>query len=110
MLKFHKDILKEFEPVGRRAKVILFGSVARGDYRLDSDIDLAIITDEEDLKKASSSIANEILVKYGKVVSLKFIKKEDFVKRKWDPFIEEVLKGKIVYYGAPEDLSHSCLS
>jgi len=99
MLKFHRDILKEFEPMGRRAKVILFGSVARGDYRLDSDIDLAIITDEEDLKKVSSSIADKVLVKYGKVVSLKFIKKEDFAKRKWDPFIEEVHRGRVIYHG-----------
>jgi len=99
MLKFHRDILKEFEPVGRRAKVILFGSVARGDYRLDSDIDLAIITDEEDLKKVSSSIADEILVKYGKVVSLKFVREEDFTKRNNDPFIEEIKKGKMIYHG-----------
>jgi len=99
MLKFHKDILKEFEPIGKRAKVILFGSLARGDYRLDSDIDLAIITDEEDLKKVSSSIADRILVKYGKVVSLKFIKEADFAKRKDDPFIEEVKKGRTIYHG-----------
>jgi len=99
MLKFHRDILKEFEPVGRRAKVILFGSLVRGDYRLDSDIDLAIITDQEDLKKISSSIADEILVKYGKVVSLKFIKEADFAKRKNEPFIEEVKKGRVIYHG-----------
>jgi len=99
MLKFHRDILKEFEPIGRRAKVILFGSVARGDYRLDSDIDLAIITDEEDLKKASSSIADRILVKYGKVVSLKFIKEEDFAKGKKDSFIEKVRNGRVIYRG-----------
>ena len=99
MLKFHRDILKEFEPIGKRAKVILFGSVARGDYRLDSDIDLAIITDEEDLKKASSSIADRILVKYGKVVSLKFIKEEDFAKGKKDSFIEKVRNGRVIYRG-----------
>jgi len=47
MLKFHLEILKEFEPVGKRAKIILFSSLARGNYRLDSDIDLAIITREK---------------------------------------------------------------
>jgi len=99
MLKFHKDILKEFEPVGRRAKVILFGSLVRGDYRLDSDIDLAIITDDEELMKVSSSIADGILVKYGKVVSLRFIREEDFVGRKMDPFIEEVRRGRMIYHG-----------
>jgi predicted nucleotidyltransferase len=61
MLKFHKDILKEFKPVGKQAKIILFGSVAKGNYRLDSDIDLAIITKNENLKKLALSIANKIL-------------------------------------------------
>lgn len=61
MLKFDRDILEELEPVGRRAKVMLFGSVARDDYGLDSGIGLAIVTNEEDLKKTSSPIADEIL-------------------------------------------------
>ena len=99
MLKFHREILKEFEPIGKRAKVILFGSVARGDYRLDSDIDLAIITDEEDLKKISSSIADRILMKYGRVVSLKFIREEDFAKGRKDSFIEKVRNGRVIYRG-----------
>jgi len=34
--------LEEFLPL--KAKIILFGSVARGDYRCDSDIDIAIIS------------------------------------------------------------------
>lgn len=99
MLKFHRNILKEFELVGKRAKVILFGSLVRGNYRLDSDIDLAIITDDKSLMKISSSIADRILVKYGKAVSLKFIKEEDFAKREKDPFIEEIRKGKVIYNG-----------
>lgn len=99
MLKFHKDILKEFESIGKHAKVIIFGSLVKGDYRLDSDIDLAIITDDRELMRMSSSIADKILVKYGKVVSLKFIGKEDFARNNKNPLIEEVRKGKIIYHG-----------
>jgi len=98
LLKFHRDILKEFEPIGNHSKVILFGSLAKAKYRLDSDIDLAIITEDENLMKASSSIADRILVKYGKVVSLKFIGKEDFAKNK-NPLIEEIRRGKVIYHG-----------
>ena len=36
MSKFHKEILKQFKPVGKHAKIILFGSLAKGNYRLDS--------------------------------------------------------------------------
>jgi predicted nucleotidyltransferase len=98
MLKFHSDILKEFEPVGKRAKIILFGSLARGDYRLDSDIDLAIITKDKSLMKLSSSIADKILAEYGKLVSLKFIDEEDFDKLKI-PLKDEIKRGMVIYNG-----------
>ncbi|MEM2970978.1 MAG: nucleotidyltransferase domain-containing protein [Candidatus Bathyarchaeia archaeon] len=98
MLKFHRDILREFEPVGRRAKVILFGSLARGDYRLDSDVDLAIITGDKGLMSLASSIADKVLVEYGKVVSLKFVDEEEFDKGE-SPFINELRRGIVVYNG-----------
>ncbi|MGB9740264.1 MAG: nucleotidyltransferase domain-containing protein [Candidatus Bathyarchaeia archaeon] len=98
MLKFHKEILKEFEPVGKNAKIILFGSLTRGDYRLDSDIDLAIITRDKNLMELASSIADKILANYGKLVSLKFISQEDLVKRK-TPLIDEIRRGIVVYHG-----------
>ncbi|MDI6690262.1 MAG: nucleotidyltransferase domain-containing protein [Candidatus Bathyarchaeota archaeon] len=98
MLKFHKDILKEFKSVGKHAKIILFGSLARGDYRLDSDIDLAIMTRDRSLMKLSSSIADKILVEYGKLVSLKFIGEEDFDKED-SPIKDEIKKGMVIYNG-----------
>ncbi len=98
MLKFHREILKEFELVGKHAKIILFGSLARGDYRLDSDIDLAVITKDKNLTKLSSSIADKILAEYGKLVSLKFISEEDLVKKK-TPLIDEIKSGTVIYNG-----------
>ena len=89
--------MKEFEPIGRKAKIILYGSVAKGNYRLDSDIDLAIVTKDEKVKKNATQIANKILAKYGKLVSLVFLSPEDLRKSK--PFIKEVLKGKVIYSG-----------
>lgn len=98
MLKFHLEILKEFEPVGKRAKIVLFGSLARGNYRLDSDIDLAIITKDKKLTKLASSIADKILAEYGKVVSLKFIEDKDFEEER-NPLVEEIKKGIVIYDG-----------
>ncbi|MBU5537235.1 MAG: nucleotidyltransferase domain-containing protein [Candidatus Aenigmatarchaeota archaeon] len=51
MLKLYKKILGEFSSLGKNSKIILFGSIAKGNYRLDSDIDLAIITDDARIKK-----------------------------------------------------------
>lgn len=105
MLKFHLDILREFEPVGRRAKVILFGSVARGDYRLDSDIDLAVVTGDESLVRLALSIADRVLLEYGKVVSLKFIEEGDFAERRsW--FMDEILRGIVIYDGGRHESSY----
>ena len=99
MLQIHREILKEFEEVGRVAKVILFGSLIRGDYRLDSDIDLFILTNKKSVKKKAEKIADKILVKHGKLVSLKFISEDELSKRK-SFFLEEVFrKGKIIYHG-----------
>jgi predicted nucleotidyltransferase len=98
MLKFHKEILKQFEPVGKKAKIILFGSLAKGNYRLDSDIDLAIITKDKNLMELASSIADKILAEHGKLVTLKFINEKDFEEGK-SPLISEIKKGIVIYNG-----------
>ncbi|MGQ9544890.1 MAG: nucleotidyltransferase domain-containing protein [Candidatus Bathycorpusculaceae bacterium] len=98
MLKFHKAILKEFEPIGKHAKIILFGSLAKGNYRLDSDIDLAIITKDKKLMNLASSIADKILAENGKLVTLKFVTEEELEKGK-SPIIDEIKKGIVIYNG-----------
>jgi predicted nucleotidyltransferase len=98
MLKFHKEILKQFEPVGKKAKIILFGSLAKGNYRLDSDIDLAIITKDKNLIELASSIADKILSEHGKLVTIKFINEKDFEEGK-NPLISEIKKGIVIYNG-----------
>jgi predicted nucleotidyltransferase len=98
MLKFHKEILKQFEPVGKKAKIILFGSLAKGNYRLDSDIDLAIITKDKNLMELASSIADKILSEHGKLVTLKFINEKDLEEGK-KPIISEIKKGIVIYNG-----------
>jgi len=98
MLRIHKEILKEFIPM--KAKIILFGSVAKGNYRYDSDIDIAIISKRK-LKKMAEKIADKVLLKYGKVVSLKFFDEDEFYRKieERDPFVMEILKGKVIYDG-----------
>ena len=90
--------MEEFLPL--KAKIILFGSVARGDYRCDSDIDIAIISKRK-IKKRAEKIADKVLLKYGKIVSLKFFDEDEFYKKieEKDPFVMEILKGKVIYNG-----------
>lgn len=79
-VKFHKQILKQFEPAGKHAKIILFGSLVIGNYRLDSDIDLVIITKDKNLMKLDSTIADKILAEHGKLFIKSTINKRTTVK------------------------------
>ncbi len=92
MLRFHREILEEFKSLN--AKVILYGSVARGNYRFDSDIDIAIVTDDKKVRELAEKIADRIYLKTGKLVSLKFLSQKDFEKE--TSFIKEIKSGKII--------------
>ena len=72
--------------------------MARGNYRLDSDIDLAIITKDKNLIELAQFIADKILAEHGKLVSIKFINEEELEKRK-SPLIDEIKKGIVIYNG-----------
>jgi len=61
-----------------------------------SDIDLAVVTRDESLMKLSSSIADRILVVYGKLVSLQFIDEKDFAQGKLH--LKTRLKGGSLMY------------
>lgn len=90
------QIISEYKP----EKIILFGSAARGNLTIDSDIDLFIIKKDvpffgidrirELRKKIKSDIASDLLV----------YKPEEFEYRLQlgDPFIKSIIKeGKILY-------------
>lgn len=82
MLKVYKLVYKE-----RLVEVYLYGSYARGDYQIDSDIDLVAIVKGsrvevqaflEDIWEASSELGLE----YDIVVSPKVIPYDEFVEYK----------------------------
>jgi predicted nucleotidyltransferase len=80
---FADDVKRSFG--GSVRKVILFGSVARGDYRPDSDIDILVVVngDPWEAQKRLLDIVLEYLLKYGVYISAKAINIEEyeFMKR-----------------------------
>lgn len=54
--KITEEIINKFRPT----KIVLFGSVAKGIYSENSDIDLCIIKDTDDKRLLTSSIYTEI--------------------------------------------------
>jgi len=77
-------------------KVYLFGSVARNDFNEGSDIDLAIIGDfsERFLDRADKILEMTELP----IEPLCYTEQEfEEMKRMGNPFVKEILKGKILF-------------
>lgn len=77
-------------------KVYLFGSVARNDFNEGSDIDLAIIGD---FRERFLDRADKILEMTELPIELLCYTEQEFeeMKRKGNPFVKEILKGKLLY-------------
>ncbi len=74
-------------------KIILFGSVARGDDTIDSDIDLLIVSNHmfEIQDKIDSEVLNYVL-ETDEFISAHLITENMFNKRKNYPFLTNVSK------------------
>lgn len=71
--------------------IILFGSVARGEAKEDSDIDILVVWkgDESEGWRAMTGLAFEVLLEEEEYISVKVIGLED-LKRE-NPFIKNVM-------------------
>ena len=77
-------------------KVYLFGSVARNDFNEGSDIDLAIIGD---FRERFLDRADKILEQTELPIEPLCYTEQEFeeMKRNGNPFVAEILKGKILF-------------
>lgn len=50
-----EEIVRRIQSISNPAKIILFGSYARGDFGLDSDLDLLVVEDEVDSTRAETA-------------------------------------------------------
>ena len=79
-------------------QIILYGSVARGDDKPESDIDILIITN--DYEKIESKVYDEtynIIIEDDEVISPQFISQEQYNEIKNFSYISNVIKdGEII--------------
>lgn len=84
-------------------KIILFGSYARGDFNPDSDVDILIVVEDDDLRlyrKARVKIISEFLNKYNILLSIRIVSNKSFSRYKMiSPFYQNVIKEGIILYG-----------
>ena len=94
-----KATVQEIEP---NAKIILYGSYSRGDFRNDSDIDILVLIDSEKPSQIAIKrihyLLYDIEFEEGIVISpLVYSKNEWESKHRITPFYENVLKeGKMI--------------
>ena len=78
-------------------KIILFGSVARGDDTEESDIDVLIISPIADkIKPEIHKIAINIILEKDEVISPRVMTEEQFNKTDDYPFLTNVLKEGVI--------------
>jgi len=73
--------------------IILFGSVARGEAKEDSDIDVLIVIKKEDfkLRRALIGVAFDILLETGNDISVKVLSKNEFEDRRDFSFLRNII-------------------
>jgi predicted nucleotidyltransferase len=95
-----KEIAKNFANSIMSDKIklmILFGSVARGDYRPDSDIDILVVSDyRKDIWPKISKIIADTISEKGELLSIHVISENNFNETKNYSFLTNVLKEGII--------------
>lgn len=89
-------------PVFRVDSIILFGSKARGDHTKDSDVDVLVIVEEEDMienRMKLYDIAFDVNYKFGTEISCKLRNKEKWIRGEGDYplFVRDVVKEGIEF-------------
>ncbi|RAP48502.1 MAG: hypothetical protein BZ136_04890 [Methanosphaera sp. rholeuAM74] len=94
------EIAREFANAIRSEdilKIILYGSVARGDDTEESDIDILIVTtDSDELSDEINSIAVDIILEKDEFISPHVMSKDHFEKTKDYPFLKNVLEEGVI--------------
>lgn len=81
-------------------KAAIFGSFAEGKEKMDSDIDLFIITDKKELTdEIIQKLQKEINTEFGNVLMPYIMTKEEFKSKKNKPVIKNIIKNNILIIG-----------
>lgn len=83
-------------------KIILFGSYARGDYNEESDVDILVVVDDENLsyyRKKRVKTITDFLKDHNILLSIRIVQENNFITYKnHSPFILNIVnEGKVLY-------------
>ncbi len=88
-------------------KIIMFGSVARGESGTNSDIDVLVVTRQKDIgmMKEICGVAYDISIRRFADISPKIYSHDEILRslRVMTPFIEEILNDEVPLHGSIRD-------
>ncbi len=97
MLKAYKAVVSQFPQLSPESVAILYGSVASGKARQDSDIDIALISSNKADAKKADAFADKVGLEYGKVISIAKFTPQQFRLPTNARFAREVMKGEVLH-------------
>ncbi len=102
------ELIKELTSLESISRIVLFGSVARGEADQRSDLDFLVVLKNQNEKKKINQIINEISKKHDKTIQTVFTNK-DFTGLD-NNFMENLAKEGIVLYGKSFEVKADKLS
>lgn len=79
-------------------EIVCFGSVARGEANgIDSDVDVLVVLGDESLESDLRSLAYDVQLEYGVVLSLHVLEADRFEERRDHPFLRRAITEGIAY-------------
>lgn len=95
-----KEKIKKHLSIYYIKTVAIFGSVAKGEEKINSDIDLFIITDNKRLtNEAMEKLQKEINMEFGNILMPYIMTKEEFKNKKNKPIMKNIIENNILIIG-----------
>ncbi|MDA3855902.1 MAG: nucleotidyltransferase domain-containing protein [Candidatus Woesearchaeota archaeon] len=82
----------DFFTTYKNIELYLFGSYSKLTYKLNSDLDIALLSEKEDNRKEISNLIQKLHKLYGIELEIHYFDKRTFYKNKKDPIIASILR------------------
>jgi predicted nucleotidyltransferase len=80
--------------------VVIFGSVAKGQERETSDVDLLIIAEDRDTaNECAAEASNATVLKFGTALSPLIMDKQKFIRKRNEKLVKSILESYMFVYG-----------
>lgn len=89
-----REIINKLKKIEEVQEIILFGSLAKGEHRPNSDIDIAVFLSSKESAKVVGGIADELYAEFGiPITIIKFV--YNHIPKIMIPLLEEIRRNGV---------------